>query len=153
MMWYPCNSIAGLKVHYRIQFIMYCWTQCPVLIISCYGEQHRMQSWSSLRYHPSTLPIFTYSMEQSPSWEANQFSASQEIPRILWNPKVHYLIHKCPSSVRILSQINPVNSPTSHSLNIHLNIILLSFDPNILRICKKETQTCRPVVPYVTGEW
>ena len=33
-------------------------------------------------------------MEQSPSWEANQFSASQEIPRILWNPNVHYLTQK-----------------------------------------------------------
>jgi len=27
----------------------------------------------------------TYSMEQSPSWKANQFSASQEIHCILWN--------------------------------------------------------------------
>jgi len=26
--------------------------------------------------------LFTYSTEQSPSWEANLFSASQEIPRI-----------------------------------------------------------------------
>jgi hypothetical protein len=26
----------------------------------------------------------------SPSWEANQFSASHEIPHILRNPKVHY---------------------------------------------------------------
>jgi len=26
-------------------------------------------------------------MEQSPSWEANRFSASQEIPLILWNPE------------------------------------------------------------------
>ena len=31
-------------------------------------------------------------MEQSPSWEANWFSASQEIPRILWKPKVYYRI-------------------------------------------------------------
>jgi hypothetical protein len=28
-------------------------------------------------------------MEQSPFWEANRFSATQKIPRILWNPKVH----------------------------------------------------------------
>jgi hypothetical protein len=39
--------------------------------------------------------LLTYSMEQSPSWEGNWFEASQEIPRIIWNPKVHYRIHKC----------------------------------------------------------
>jgi hypothetical protein len=39
--------------------------------------------------------LLTHSMQQSPSWEANWFAASQEIPRILWNPKVHYRIHKC----------------------------------------------------------
>ena len=33
--------------------------------------------------------LLTYSMVQSPSWEANWFAASQEIPRISWNPKVH----------------------------------------------------------------
>jgi hypothetical protein len=38
----------------------------------------------------------TYSMEQSPSWEANWFAASQEIPRILWNPKVPHRTHKRP---------------------------------------------------------
>ena len=62
-------------------------------------------------------------MEQSP-WEANRFSASQEIPRILWNPKFHYRIQKCPPPA--LSQIDPVHTPTHHSLNTHLNVILPS---------------------------
>ena len=46
--------------------------------------------------------LLTYSMVQSPSWEANWFAASQEIPRILWNPKVHYRTHKRPPPVPIL---------------------------------------------------
>ena len=42
----------------------------------------------------------TYSMQQSPSWEANLFSASQEAPRILWIPKVHYRTRKRPPPVQ-----------------------------------------------------
>ena len=78
-----------------------------------------------------TLYIFVtnlhnYSMDQSPSWEANWFSACQEIPHILWHPKVHYRIHKCPPPVPILSQLDPVLTPTSHFLEININIILPS---------------------------
>ena len=62
-------------------------------------------------------------MVQSPSWEANWFAASQEIPCISRNPKVHYHTHKRPPLVPILGQPNPVHIPTSHLLEIHPNII------------------------------
>ena len=70
--------------------------------------------------------LLTYSMVQSPSWEANRFATSQEIPRISRNPKVHYRTHKRPPPVCILGQPNPVHIPTSHLLEIHPNIIHLS---------------------------
>ena len=87
----------------------------------CYqSQQHTRWQKGILIY------LLTYSMEQSPSWEANRFPASQEIPRILSNPKVHHRIYKCTPPVPILSQIDPVHALTYLFLKIHLNIILSS---------------------------
>ena len=67
--------------------------------------------------------LLTYSMVQIASWEGNWFAASQEIPRISRNPKVHYRTHKCPPTFSILGQPNPVHIPTSYLLEIRPNII------------------------------
>jgi hypothetical protein len=53
--------------------------------------------------------ILTNSMEQSPFWEANTCSAAQ-IPRLLWNPKVHYHVHRNPLSAPVLIKINAINT-------------------------------------------
>jgi hypothetical protein len=45
-------------------------------------------------------------MEHSTSWEVNNPSASQEIPRLLWNPKVHYGDRNSSPLVTILSHLN-----------------------------------------------
>jgi len=65
-------------------------------------------------------------MEKSPSWKDNRFSVSQEISCVLWNPKVYCRIHKCPSSVPILSQINPVHVHPPY----WRSILILSFHPH-----------------------
>ena len=67
--------------------------------------------------------LLTYSTVQSPSWASDWLGASQEIPRISRNPKVHYRTHKRPPPVPILGEPNPVHIPTSHLLEIRPNII------------------------------
>jgi hypothetical protein len=63
-------------------------------------------------------------MELSPSWEAANCAPTQELPSILWNPKVHYRVHKRPALVHILSQIDSADTTPSHlslrSILIHI---------------------------------
>jgi len=48
-------------------------------------------------------------MEQSPSWEVNCHLNSQEIFRLLWNPKVCYGVHKSPPLGPIMTHMNPIH--------------------------------------------
>jgi hypothetical protein len=65
-------------------------------------KQTNIWSWSGRDYFKHYGWQFwhkcshTYFLRESvsPSWEANQFSASHKVLHILWNPKVHYYIHK-----------------------------------------------------------
>ena len=81
---------------------------------------------SSIRIFFAML-LLTYSMEQSP-WEANRFSASQEISRIFMEPEgslPHLQVSAtCPYPEPDQSRPCP---PPFHFLEIHLNITLPSM--------------------------
>ena len=86
-----------------------------------------MQCGLQFDFRKNKTDWLTNSMEPSPSWEANRYSASQEIPHFSWNLKIHYCIHKSLPPVPTLRQINPIQTPSpSHVLKIRCNIILPS---------------------------
>ena len=116
-LWYVQRIFMLPSQHMHIYSPTCCFSFC---------DYHQSVTREYKQYTNIYTYLLTYSMEYSPSWEANRFAASEEIPLILWNPKVHYRIHKCPPRVPILSQLDPVHAPTSHFLKIHLNIISLS---------------------------
>ena len=101
--------------------MFYCSYLYITLLNNCWCTYITTKYHTELTYLLTYL--LTYSMVQSPSWEAKWFAASQEIPRISRNPKVHYRTHKHPPPVSILGQPNPVHIPTFRLLEIHPNII------------------------------
>jgi hypothetical protein len=61
--------------------------------------------------------------ELSPSWEANDHSASQEVLRSLWKSNVHYRVHKSPHVFLILNQMNSAHNFPAYFSKIRSSII------------------------------
>jgi hypothetical protein len=78
----------------------------------------------SFQQHTAHPYVLTYSMEQSPSWEANRFAASQEIPHILLNQKIRYRIHR--ARHLSLSWASPIQSIPPHPTSWRSILILSS---------------------------
>jgi hypothetical protein len=68
-------------------------------------------------------------MELSPFCEAASRSTTVEFSKILWNRKCYYCVHKSPSLVLIVGQINPVHK----SQCIYLRIVLVLLSQLCLR--------------------
>jgi hypothetical protein len=123
--WCVVMCLVGIAVHVDVgEDLGICWRKtCRVgcLLgskIELYGN-----IWNGITYLPTYLltPWSRVLLDK-----LTDFAASQEIPRILWNPKVHYRTHKYPPPVPILSPLHPVLTTPSHFLQIHPNIILPS---------------------------
>jgi hypothetical protein len=69
----------------------------------------------------------TKSTKLSTTREAAGCATTQELPSILWNPKVLYLFHKNHSIVPILSQTKPIHTTASYLSKIYPPAYVLVF--------------------------
>jgi len=111
-------SRQGYQLFQRSQLVPWYWIQRLLLV----GPSELwFQFLNIVRHNPTYLINF---MEQSTSWEADSYSASWEIPHVLWNLKVHYHVHRSPLLVPILSQMIAVHTYQPCFPKIHSNIFL-----------------------------
>jgi hypothetical protein len=107
---------------------------------------------TSERFPISKEPRNSNSRAHTTSWEANTSSATQEIPRILWNLKVQYRIHNSPLPNPYPDQQQASPYPPSHFSKINSNIILhlrLGLPSCLLPSFTIKTVYTPPLSPYV----
>ena len=72
-------------------------------------------------------------MDQGSCWQANNYSASQNITHNLRYQKCHFRVYKVPPPVPVLSQIDPLHAP--HHISWKFTLILCSHLPLCLPSC------------------
>jgi hypothetical protein len=121
------NQQANNLTHYNktnlilpILFAITASNKCTLLVRTTEGQRQLSRCSSGFKDIHSL-------MELNSSWEAANSAATQERPSILWNPKVHYRLHKSPPLIPILSHIIPAYPSKIHPiLSTHLRLGLPS---------------------------
>jgi hypothetical protein len=86
---------------------------------------------------------WTNFMQQSPR-QVNCFSASQEIPHILWDLAFRYGVHKSLPLVHIVIQINPLCGLSAYSCKLHFSII-----PKLVHVHSDQYHTSNLLAVYM----